>query len=91
MYLFFNFYISAWRVVLKVGTGMDISPATSIEDLWLSDVTVNDDRATYLNTHDTYVARYRPTYKSDIINDWEFIKHVRERKDMESACAGLGL
>lgn len=67
----------SWRVVLKVGTGQDISPATSIEHLWLSDVTVNDDRVTYVNTRDTVVARYRPTYKSSFINIWEGINLLK--------------
>lgn len=67
----------SWRVVLKVGTGQDISPATSIEHLWLSDVTVNDDRVTYVNTRDTVVARYRPTYKSSYINTWEGINRLK--------------
>lgn len=67
----------SWRVVLKVGTGQDISPATSIEHLWLSDVTVNDDRVTYVNTRDTVVARYRPTYKSSYINFWVGINQLK--------------
>lgn len=89
LFNFLQLYVSAWRVVLKVGTGADISPATSIENLWLSDVTVNDDRATYLNTHDTYVARFRPTYKSDIINSWEGINHVRMQSHGISGVGGL--
>lgn len=64
---------------MKVGTEMDISPATNIENLWLTDVTVNDDRVTYLNTRDTYVVRYRPTYKSAYINSWTGINQVGKK------------
>ncbi|XP_061172714.1 uncharacterized protein LOC133182027 [Saccostrea echinata] len=67
----------SWRVVLKVGNGKTISPATSIENLWLSNVTVNDDRSTYVYTRDTVVSRYEPTYKSHFINSWYGIKQVK--------------
>ncbi|XP_062620199.1 uncharacterized protein LOC134281783, partial [Saccostrea cucullata] len=67
----------SWRVVLKVGRGRAISPATSVENLWLSNVTVNDDRNTYVYTRDTVVSRYEPTYKSNFINSWYGINQVK--------------
>lgn len=62
---------TGWRVVLKVAAGEDVSPATSLFDLWTSSETINDDAAGIAQVHDSYFAPATPSYKSRIVNSWQ--------------------
>ncbi|XP_021353650.1 uncharacterized protein LOC110450441 [Mizuhopecten yessoensis] len=59
-----------WRVVLKVASGEDVSPLTSLFDLWTSSHHLNDDAAGIAQVHDSFFSLGMPTYKSRIVNNW---------------------
>ncbi|XP_033736405.1 uncharacterized protein LOC117324594 [Pecten maximus] len=59
-----------WRVVLKVAAGEDVSPASSLYDLWTSSHNLNDDAAGIAQVQDSYFAPASPSYKSRIVNNW---------------------
>lgn len=61
--------VDGWRVVFKVSEGGDVSPATTVYNLWNDSYVANP--AGFYHANLTYMAPYQPTYKSEIVNQWE--------------------
>ena len=57
--------VGAWQLVMKVPEGGDIRPAASVYDLWVSNMTLNEDHDNALHVQPGI------PYKSRAILDWD--------------------